>query len=65
MTYNITDVEKMQDLLHQVNSVERSCREGLLQENGFSLSLKDQAKLVKLKYNTHSETWVIAEGSEI
>jgi len=46
MTYNITDVEKIQDLLHQVNSVERSCREGLR----FSLSLKDQAKLVKLKY---------------
>lgn len=54
MTYNITDVEKLQDLLHQVNSVERSCREGLPQENGLilcpSLSLKDRAKLVKLKY---------------
>ena len=54
MTYNITDVERLQDLLHQVNSLERSCHEGLPQENGLilrpTLSLKDRAKMVKLKY---------------
>lgn len=54
MTFNITDVERLQDLLQQVNSLERSCREGLPQENGLilrpTLSLKDRAKMVKLKY---------------
>jgi len=54
MTYNITDVERLQDLLHQLNSLERSCREGLPQENGLilrpTLSMKDRAKMLKLKY---------------
>lgn len=54
MTFNFTDVNKLQQLLQQVESLENSCRKQLPQEGGLVLrptpSLNERGMQVKLKY---------------
>ena len=54
LTFNITDAKKLQELLQQVESLERSCREQIQTEGGLVLrpmpSLGERAKKIKLKY---------------
>ena len=65
LTFNITDAKKLQDLLQQVESLERSCREQLPKEGGIvlrpTLSLGERAKKLKLKYKQlHGRTQTYA-----
>ena len=65
LTFNITDAKKLQELLHQIEALEHSCREQLPNEGGIVLrptpSLGDRAKKLKLKYKRlHGRTQMYA-----
>ena len=65
LTFNITDAKKLQELLHQVESLEHSCRQQLPKEGGIvlrpTLSLGEIAKKLKLKYKRlHGRTQMYA-----
>ena len=65
LTFNITNAKKLQELLQQVESLERSCQEQLPNEGGIvlrpTLSLGERAKKLKLKYKQlHGQTRMYA-----
>ena len=65
LTFNITNAKKLQELLQQVESLERSCREQLPNKGGIvlrpTLSLGERAKKLKLKYKRlHGRTRMYA-----